>query len=93
MIACKPSFQLEANSQLKAPYTHKLWDLFYAAMACSTMQSSLEEETFTKFQGHLVAMFGGHARQSKVSATSSGINAIESEIMGLETKLSKNSRQ
>ena len=62
---------------------HKLWDTYYVAMAHSAMQSSPEEETFTRFQGHLVTMFGGCMRQSKVSATSSGIDAEVSEIRGL----------
>ena len=61
-------------------------------MACSTMQSSLEEETFTRFWGHLVTMFGGHVRQSKSPATSSGIDA-EVDQISIENKLSKNSRQ
>ena len=59
----------------------------------SALQSTLEEETFTRFWGCLVTMFGGCARQSKASATSSGIDAKVSEIGGLENKLSKNSRQ
>ena len=59
-------------------------------MAHSTIQSSLEEETFTRFWGCLVTMFGGHARQSRSSATSSGIDAKTSS---LENKLSTNSRQ
>ena len=51
IIACKPSFWLEANTQLKAQYAHKLWDMYYVAMAHSAMQSSLEEEPFTRFWG------------------------------------------
>ena len=45
IIACKPSFRKEANQQLKAQYVHKLQDQYYAAMACSALQSSLEEES------------------------------------------------
>ena len=93
IIAHKPSLQLEANNQLKAQYAHKLWDLYYAAMAHSMMQSSPEEETFTRFWGHLATMFGGHARQSKASATSPGKDAEVSKIGGLEAKFSKNFRQ
>ena len=53
IIAWKPSFCLEANQQLKAQYAHKLWDPYYVAMAHSALQSSPEEETFTRFWGHL----------------------------------------
>ena len=73
IIANKPSFWLETNSQLKAQYVHTLGDPYYVAMAHSTPQSSLEEETLTSFRGCLVTMFGGRARQSRSSATSSGI--------------------
>ena len=51
IIACKPSFYKEANQQLKAQSTHKLQDQYYAAMAHSALQSSPEEESFTRFQG------------------------------------------
>ena len=51
IIVQKLSFCKEANQQLKAQYMHKLWDQYYAAVACSTLQSSPEEESFTKFQG------------------------------------------
>ena len=51
IIMHKPSFRKEANQQLKAQYTHKLWDQYYAAMACSALQSSPEEESFTRFWG------------------------------------------
>ena len=46
IIAQKPSFRKEANQQLKAQYTHKLQDQYYAAMAHSALQSSPEEEFF-----------------------------------------------
>ena len=46
-----------------AQYVHKLWGPYYAAMAHSALKSSLEKETFTRFWGHLVTMFGGCARQ------------------------------
>ena len=58
IIACKPFFRKEANQQLKAQYVHKLQDQYYAAMAHSALQSSLEEESFTRFWGCLVTMFG-----------------------------------
>ena len=93
IIACKPSFWKEANQQLKAQYAHKLWDQYYAAMACSALQSSLEEESFTKFWGQLVTMFGGCAKQSQSSATTTSIDSNVHLINETEGKLSKNSRQ
>ena len=91
IIVCKPSFHLEANQQRKkAQYVHKLQDPYCATMTLSMLQSSPEKETFTRFQGHLVTMFVGHTRQSKSSATSSGIDAKTSS---LENEVSKNSRQ
>ena len=61
------------------------------------LQSSPEEESFTRFRGHLVTMFGGCSRQSQSSAssaaTSSTIEANVSLTRGYEEKLSKNSRQ
>ena len=64
IIVQKPSFQKEANQQLKAQYAHKLQDQYYAVMACSALQSSPEDESFIKYWGQLVNMFGGHTRQS-----------------------------
>ena len=96
IIVCKPSFQKEANQQLKAQYAHKLWDQYYAAMAHSALQSSPEEESFTRFQGQLVTMFGGHTRQSQLSASTATITSIDSNVNlnnESEEKLSKNSRQ
>ena len=89
----KPSFNLEANQQLKAQYAHELWDPYYVAMAHSTLQSSVEKETYARFWGCLVTMFVGCVRQSKSFATSLGINTEVSEIRGLEAKLPNNSRQ
>ena len=62
-------------------------------MAHSALQSSLEEESFTKYQGSLVTMFGGCTSQSWSSATSASINTEINQISDLEGKLSKNSRQ
>ena len=56
---------------------HKLWDQYYKAMAHSMLQSSLEEETFTRFRGHFVTMLGGHKRQSKSSVASVGIDVTQ----------------
>ena len=64
IIAQKPSFRKEANQQMKAQYEHKLWDQYYAAMAHSALQSSPEKESFIKFWGCLVTMFGGCASQA-----------------------------
>ena len=63
IIVQKP-FRKEANQQLKAQYAHKLQDPYYVAIAHSALQSSPEEESFTRFWGCLVTMFGGHTRQS-----------------------------
>ena len=90
IIVHKPALHLEANQQLKAQYAHKLWDSYYAAMGHSALQSSTEEETFTRFWQCLVTMFGGHVRQSRSAATSSDIDA---KLSSLENKLSKNTRQ
>ena len=96
IIAHKPSFRKEAYQQLKAQYAHKLQHQYYAAMAHSALQPSPEEESFTRFQGCLVTMFGGCTRQCQSSASSfttssikSGVNVVK-ETKG---KLSKNSRQ
>ena len=62
-------------------------------MAHSALQSSPEEESFTRFQGWLVTMFGGCARQSQSSATTISIDSIVNLINETEGKLSKNSRQ
>ena len=37
IIARKPEFRTSANEQLKSQYADKLWDLYYAAFACSTV--------------------------------------------------------
>ena len=49
IIVQKPSFRKEANQQLNAQYVQKLQDQYYAAKAHSALQSSLEEEFFTRF--------------------------------------------
>ena len=49
--AQKPSFRAEANEQLKHQYAHKLHDQYYAAIACSALQTSDPTETFTQFCG------------------------------------------
>ena len=51
IIAQKPSFRTEANEQLKHQYAHKLHDWYYAAIACSVLQTSNPTETFTQFWG------------------------------------------
>ena len=40
IIAGKPSFRAEANEQLKNQYAHKLHNQYYAATACSMLQTS-----------------------------------------------------
>ena len=93
IIVHNPSFYKEHNQQIKVQYAHKLWDQYYAAMAHSALQSFPEEESFTKFWGHLVTMFSGHARQSQSSAASASIDTEVNQIRDLEGKLSKNSGQ
>ena len=56
IIAWKPSFRKEANQQLKAQYVHKLWDQYYAAMACIALQSSPRRGILHK----LLGMFGDY---------------------------------
>ena len=76
----KPSFRKETNQQLKAQYAHKLQDQYYAAMAHSALQSSPKEESFTRFRGWLVTMFGGHTRQSLSSTSSATTSSIDSDV-------------
>ena len=40
IIAWKPEFWVNGNDQLKNQYAHKLWDLYYVAIACSVLQMS-----------------------------------------------------
>ena len=49
IIPWKPEFQADVNEQLKHQYTHKLWDLYYAAISCSVLQISGSTESFTQF--------------------------------------------
>ena len=63
------------------------------AIAHSALQSSPEEETFTRFWGCLVTMFGGQSKQRKSSVTCMGIDVEVSQIRDFGSKLSKNSRQ
>ena len=51
IITHKPSFRAEANEQLKHQYAHKLHDQYYAAIACSVLQTTDPSETFTQFWG------------------------------------------
>ena len=84
-------FRQVANEQLKSQYAHKLKDPYYAAIACSMLQSSADSESFTQFQGHLVMTFGGRSRSGKTSSHTATIEAsscIISEEAG-EYRLSK----
>ena len=49
IIARKLEFRQDANEQLKSQYAHKLKDPYYAAIACSILQSSDDSESFTQF--------------------------------------------
>ena len=49
IIARKLEFRKDANEQLKSKYAHQLKDLYYAAIACSMLQSFDNMESFTEF--------------------------------------------
>ena len=49
IIARKPEFRQDANEQVKSQYAHKLKDPYYAAIACSMLQSLDDSESFTQF--------------------------------------------
>ena len=83
------------NEQLKSQYAHKLKDPYYAAIACSMLQSSADTESFTQFQGHLAMTFGGWSRLGKTGSHTAAVEAsscvISEEVWG--GRLSRNSRQ
>ena len=93
IIARKPSFRAEANEQLKSQYAHKLHDQYYAAIACSVLQTSNPSETFTQFRGCLALTFGSWSWLGKVSSQTAAIETTASVIseVSQEPKLSKNS--
>ena len=95
IIAHKPSFRAEANEQLNNQYAHKLHDQYYAAIACSVLQTSDPSETFTQFRGHLAPTFGSCSRLGKVSSQTTAIETTASMIseVSREPKLLKNSQQ
>ena len=96
IIAQKPSFRAEANEQLKNQYAHKLHDQYYAAIACSMLQTSNPSETFKQFRGCLTLFFfGSRSKSGKVSTQTAAIETTASVIseVSQEPKLSKNSRQ
>ena len=74
IIARKLEFREDANEQLKSQSVHKLKDPCYAVIVRSMLQSSEDSESFTKFWGHLVMMFGG---RTKLDKTRSHTAAIE----------------
>ena len=95
IIAQKPSLRAEANEQLKSQYAHKLHDQYYAAIACSVLQTSDPSETFTQFRGCLALTFSSQSRSGKVSSQTAAIETTASVIseVSQEPKLSKNSQQ
>ena len=95
IIARKPSFRAEATEQLKSQYAHKLHDQYYAAIACSVLQTSDPSETFTQFRGRLALTFGSWSQSGRVSSWTAAIETTASVIseVSREPKLSKNSRQ
>ena len=95
IIACKPSLREEANKQLKCQYAHKLHDQYYAAIACSALQTSDHTESFTQFCGCFTLTFGSHSKPGKISSQATAIKTTASTISEVfwEPKLSKNSQQ
>ena len=93
IIAHKPSFRAEANEQLKHQYSHKPHDQYYAAIACSALQTSNHMESFTQFCGCLALTFGSHNKSDKISSQATAIETTASTIseVSQEPKLSKNS--
>ena len=65
IIARKPEFRKDANEQLKSQYAHKLKDPYYAAIACSMLQSLDDTESFMQFRGCLAMTFHGQSRSGK----------------------------
>ena len=80
IIAHKPSFRVEANEQLKHQYAHKLHDQYYAAKACSVLQTSKHTESFSQFHGHLALTFGSHNKLGKISSQATAIETTASTI-------------
>ena len=80
IIAHKPSFRAEANEQLKRQYVQKLHDQYYAAIACSVLQTSHHMESFTLFCGHLSLTFGSHSKLGKISSWATAIETTSSVI-------------
>ena len=80
ITACKPSFRTEANEQLKHQYAHKLHDQYYAAIACSVLQTSDHTESFTEFCGCLALTFGSHNKPGKISSQAAAIKTTASII-------------
>ena len=94
IIAHKPSFRAEANERLNHQYAHKLHDQYYAAIACSALQTSDHMGSFTQFHGHLALTFGSHSKSGKITSRAIAIETTDSTIseMSQEHKLSKNSQ-
>ena len=80
IITRKQSFRAEANEQLKNQYAHKLHDQYYAAIACSVLQTSDPSETFTQFWGCPALTFGNCGRLGKVSSQTAAIETTASMI-------------
>ena len=60
-------FLLRGQPTTEGPkYMHKLWDPYYATMANSALQTSLDDESFTKVFGCLVTLFGGTLNQANL---------------------------
>ena len=81
---------MQANQQLKHECIKKLWDLSYAVIVHSTLQTSMDDENCTDFGWHLAMTFGGPARHGKVNINMWIIDAESQEVtMEANEKLSK----
>ena len=78
IIAQKPSFTVEANKQLKQQYAHKLFDQYYAAIACSALQTSDHMESFTWFHSHLALTLGSQSKSGKISCQATSLEVLKS---------------
>ena len=83
IIARKPSFRAEANEQLKHQYAHKLHDQYYAAIACSVLQTSDPTETFTQFQVNWHWLLVAAVGWEKLASDSSNRDHCLNDIRGV----------
>ena len=73
IITKKPEFQVDANEQLRNQYAYKFKELFYAAIAHSTLQTADSTESFRHFWGCLDMTFSGRCRSGKTGSHTSSV--------------------